>query len=412
MLSQVTSCHFYLFRRRVDAKAIQDAITAAQVQATAVPLREYDADDVAAHLPQEPVVDIPTFEGFKDFELDLSCLSPPPSPLQSVLDLELRVPSPSASPSSPQSFSGYSIAASRSSIHSPRSLSPLPSPSIRTIRGSLPLKKYMGRGTPIDKNRRIEWGRPSTDEVGEDGFLVSEVRTTSLESARRPSQRSISPDWNLLTHSILARRPSTLPARSRSRSFASVKVLEIPTPEIQIEGLGEEKPEEWGSFVHTVLESAGETSAQGSNYAESSGAQLLQAPELKPSPLSNRKVTAPLMTPEEIGQLDTGIDMDLGINEALDLDLDVAGRMSWLNRGTRINESVSGRESPSIYSSPLPSPLPSRPPSVGGVERRSMASTKAERGDAAVESKSLGRQAWWRRVLMKLRRMQLSLGYH
>jgi len=272
----------------------------------------------------------------------------------------------------------------------------------------LPLKRYIGRGTPIDKNRRIEWGRPSADEAGEDGFLVSEVRATSLELARRPSQRSISPDWNLLPHSILARRPSTLPARSRSRSFATANVLETPTPEIQIEGLGEEK-EEWGSFVHTVLESAAETSAQGSNYAESSSALPLQVKEPESAPTPNPN---PLMTPEEIGQLDTGIDMNLGIDEALDLDLGVAGRMSWLNRGTRTSESTSGRESPSLYSSHLPSPSPSRPPSIGRSEQRSMTSTKAERGDTAVEAKSLGPQAWWRRILKKLRRMQLFPGYH
>ena len=50
-------------------------------------------------------------------------------------------------------------------------------------------------------NMRIEWGRPSVDKVGEEGFLVSELRATSIVATCHPWQRSTSSDWNLLTPS-------------------------------------------------------------------------------------------------------------------------------------------------------------------------------------------------------------------
>jgi hypothetical protein len=269
-------------------------------------------------------------------------------------------------------------------------LSPVPGSSVP--RGSWPLMKYVGRGTPIDKSRRVEWAGISGDDVGEDGLLFSNVRSTSLDSAVRPSQRSISPEWHVLAPT---RRPSTLPTRSRSRTFADESSVE--KPEIKLEGLSSDTSE-WSSFMQTVLGSTESTSA--SAYASTSNLPTPVEDKLpEHHPLS---LTEPLMSPEEVRQLDTGLDMDLGINQALDLGLGTHGGMNWFDLGLL---PTTGRESPSVYSSVLHTPQASRPPSVSASEHRSMTSTKAE-PNVVLELKSVSRP-WWRKMLERLRRIPL-----
>lgn len=379
-------------------KAIRDVIIAAQVQPTSVSPQEHNPDDVAT-----PVVDseIPQF-GFKDFELDLSCLSPPPSPEPSVSEIRHSTPSPppSSSPSA-RSVSFVSHTPSPTIGRSPKTrsmsrLSPVPASSIH--RGSWQLMKYVGRGTPIDKNRRIEWAGISGDDVGEDGLLFSNVRSTSLDSAVGPSQRSVSPEWHVLPPT---RRPSTLPTRSRSRTFATESAVE--KPEIKLEGIGSDNSE-WSSFMQTLLsstESTSESSASASTSASTSNlppTPVIQdiPPEVPPQP-----PTEHLMSPEEVQQLDTGLEMDLDINKALDLGLGMRGGTNWFDLGLL---PITGRESPSsVYSSALQTPQASRPPSITASDHQSMTSTKAE-PIVVVEFKSASRP-WWRKMLSRLRRV-------
>ncbi|KAF8071478.1 hypothetical protein FPV67DRAFT_875141 [Lyophyllum atratum] len=390
----------------VDSNVIRDAIAAAQAKATKVSLRESDGDDATVHGLQDAVVDIPAFEGFTEFDLDLSCLSPAPSPPASIYT-DARSESPSASPR--QSVSFHSSTTSQSQGASSKK-SPSPSPRVpyiassSVVRGSWPLVRYVGRGTPIDRNRRIEWGAIGSEDVAEDGVLFSTVRSTSLDSALRPSQRSVSPEWN-----ILHRRPSTLPTRSRSRSFAPEP--ETPTPEIQIEGLGAENPGEWASFMQTVLSGSSEATPDSTSASTSQ----LPVPVVQEAVVIAPQADVPIeptMSPEEIRQLDTGLEMDLGIDAALDLGLGYRGGMNWFDLGML---PPSGRESPSVYSSHPPSPCPSRPPSVTvtPLDNRSTTSTKAEPNPnvTAEESKS-GPQVWWKKMLKRLRKVHLLLGSH
>lgn len=381
---------------------------AAQVEATAVPLREYDEVTVQG-LPE--VIEVPAFGGFDDFELDLSCLSPPPSPPASVSEL----PQANSRPSSPSPRSSISTSAT----HTTASRKHLLGAGTSTARGAWPLVKYVGRGTPIDRNRRIEWSGAGggAEEVGEDGVLFSEVRSTSLDSAIRPSrsQRSLSPEWNFLATPPLGRRSSTLPPRSRA--FAPPPVIE--TPEIKIEGLGD--AEEWASFMQTVLGSAESASTSASASGSTSNlATIAPGPASTPEPKETFRSTptpaapfTPTMSPEEMQQLSNGLEMDLNIDAALDLGLGVGDdgtQMNYFNLGLLPE---SGRASPSsVYSSPPPSPRASSPPTVSVSDNRSTTSTKAEAGvGLGVNLKSVS-QPWWRRILSRFRRVHSLLGSH
>ncbi|KAG6843653.1 hypothetical protein H0H87_001962 [Tephrocybe sp. NHM501043] len=392
-----------------DSYAIRDAIAAAQAKATTVPLRDSVGDDATVHATEDrPAAEIPSFKGFTDFELDLTCLSPPPSPPASIYS-DARSNSPPASPRHSISFSFRSSSPSRGSrlsqAKSSSNLLPV-SGAASVARGSWPLMRYVGRGTPVDKNRRIEWGATSNegggDDVGEDGFLFSTVRATSLDSAGHPSHRSVSAEWN----NILDRRPSTIPSRRKSRSRAVDQPT--PSPAIQIEGLGSEAPGEWASFMQTVL---GESS---SSATASTSQAIAPTPEKHPNLDPTEPIAAPATTlsPEEIDQLDTGLEIDLDIDGALDLGLGYNHRgMNWFDLGML---PASGRESPSVYSSHAPSPRASRPPTVTATpqKNRSAASIKVDTENSLSLQMKSPSPVWWRRVLHRLKKVHLLIGSH
>ncbi|KAG6871804.1 hypothetical protein C0995_016360 [Termitomyces sp. Mi166 len=389
-----------------DSSAIRDAIAAGQAKATTVPLRESDGDDATVHALQDVSVEIPAFQGFEDFELDLTCLSPPTSPPGSIYE-DARSITPSVSPRHSISLSFRSPSPTqsrRSKVSQAKSASPLlPNSSGTSVpRGSWPLVRYVGRGTPIDKNRRIEWGGTSneSDDVGEDGVLFTTVRSTSLDSTAHPSQRSASPEWN-----VLSRHSSTVPARTKSRSLRTHPPT--PSPAIQIEGLGSENPGEWASFVHTVL---GESSSSATASTSQPSEPAAPLPPAIEEP--DEEKAEPTMTPEEIQQLDAELGIDLGIDGALDLGLGYRGGMNWFNLGMLPG---SGRASPSVYSSQAPtSPQPSRPPSVTVTpqDNRSTASIKVG-GDTrqSIQTKSTKSSSpvWWRRILHRLKKVPLLM---
>ncbi|KAG6874782.1 hypothetical protein C0992_006576 [Termitomyces sp. T32_za158] len=371
----------------------------------------------AATLTASPTA-IPTFSGFKDFDLDLTCLSPPTSPPASIYEDARSISiAPSVSPrhSISLSFRAPSPTHSRrSKVSTTKSASPLlqNQSSTSVPRGSWPLVRYVGRGTPIDRTRRSEWGATSTEDgdadgdgVDEDGVFLPSVRGPSIDSA-------VSPDWN-----ILSRRASTVPAR------ASTRVLR-PSPAIQIEGLGSEKPGEWASFVHTVLgesssSSAASTSTSTSASTSTSTAQpqpALLPPAEDPNDEDDTTLT---MTPEQIKQFDAelGIDLGLGLGGALDLGLGYRQSQgpSWFNPG--------GRESPSVYSSHAPTtPRASRPPSVApsvGPKDDTAASVgvgvklvgEGAQGHSVQnkQGKSSAAPVWWRRMMHGLKKVPLLM---
>ncbi|TFK72409.1 hypothetical protein BDN72DRAFT_324445 [Pluteus cervinus] len=365
------------------------------------------ADDTHEDNMANAAVDLSMFEGFTEFKLDLSCLSAPPSPCSSATELP-----PSTSPTGSRS-SCHSVAFSSrpsSPMGAEKVSYRIPSPQLSAVtattavRGSWPLVKYVGRGTPVDRNRRIEWGAPGSDEVGEDGVLFAAARSTSLESGLRASDRSISQEWHYTAPSLTSHRSSPFLTRASSTRFA----MEGPVPEsaqIRIEGLGSDHSAEWESIIQTVLDSG--TSSSSSSAGPNEG---LKTPEATPTPKANELRDTDIngdadsisdKTPDD-GLDGAGLEMDLGLDHALDLGLGLHGGMNWFNLGLIPD---SGRDTPSVYSSQPPSPQTSPPPSVHALDRRSIGSVKTE-PHGRTESKLSTSTAWWRRIFRRLRHVR------
>ncbi|KAF8149127.1 hypothetical protein B0H34DRAFT_735004 [Crassisporium funariophilum] len=290
------------------------------------------------------------------------------------------------------------------------------SPQLSTIpattggRGSWPLIKYAGRGTPIDRNRRLEWGGFSGEEVTEDGLLFSSVRSTSLDSAIRPSERSVSPEWNFLSP-LASARSRSVHSESTSRQSSSIHEQPPELAPIAIEGLGTDKSDEWDSIIKTVLATATTTEPPSTpGLIEKVGSRATAA-ELRVD-FKRKSIPAvefPMMSVAQLEQLNTGLEMDLNINAALDLGLGQRGGMNWFDLGL-LPASANGHETPSVYSSQGPTPRPSPPPSVHASEHRSITSTKAESNSGA-HSKS-PTHPWWRKILLRLRKVQTMITVH
>jgi hypothetical protein len=70
-------------------------------------------------------------------------------------------------------------------------LSPVTTASV--VQGSWPLIIYVSGGTPIDRNRIIEWGGNNSEEATEDRMFFLTIHSISLDSALRVSRAPISP---------------------------------------------------------------------------------------------------------------------------------------------------------------------------------------------------------------------------
>jgi len=228
------------------------------------------------------------------------------------------------------------------------------------------LIKYTGRGTPIDRTRRLEWGGFAGEGVAEDGTLFSTFRSiSSLESA--------------------------------SRGDGSVHEQPPELGPILIEGLGTDKSEDWDSIMKTVLGSTEVPLA--SSLTEVTVPQANSEPEIQPK-----------LTPEQMEELNNGLEIDLGLNAALDLGLGRRGGMNWFDLGL-LPKSPNGHETPSMYSSRAPSTRrPSPPPSVRASEHRSTTSTKAG-GNGGIITKT-DSHPWWRRFLLRIRKVQSLVTVH
>ncbi|KAF8955694.1 hypothetical protein BDZ97DRAFT_1856299 [Flammula alnicola] len=388
---------------------VTKAIAAAQQEAAIVPLREDDNDDETIHGPTvESTIDTSIFDVFTDFDLDLSCLSAPPSPAASTSNLPPSTPSPPLSPLLSRSISFASQAAPVITKKSPRKASSpvLSSTAPTSARGSWPLIKYAGRGTPIDRNRRLEWGGFSGEEVAEDGMLFSTVRSTSLDSAIRPSQRSISPEWNYMSPLSSSISHS---AHSEPTLYKDSSIHEPPPELAPLEGLGLNKTDEWDSIMKTILSPATEPSTLTDTTEAAEDVKEESQPEPDNSTKPMDAATPPMMTPEQMEQLNNGLEIDLGIDAALDLGLGQRGGMNWFDLGL-LPTSKNGRESPSVYSSQVATPRASPPASLRASEHRSTTSTKAEANGAAdVKSES---PRWWQKMLFRIRHVQNSITIH
>ena len=346
------------------------------------------------------------FNGFTDFDLDLSCLSPPSSPTPSTSNLPPATPSP---PSSPILSRATSFVTQMSSLPQKKSKKKLSSPQLgivapatpTTSRGSWPLIKYTGRGTPIDRTRRLQWGGFSGEDVAEDGVLFS---TASLGSATRRSQRSASPEWSHI--SAFSSSHSSRSATSRGNGSINEQ------PSILIEGLGTDKSDEWDSIMKTVLASSSPEVPPAADVTENAPRTVPQGDsKLETDPERNLIITDEprLLSPEQMEQLNNGLENDLGLNAALDLGLGRRGGMNWFDLGL-LPKSANGRETPSVYSSRAPTQRPSLPPSLHASERRSTTSTKAEGNDDIAMKKQS--HPWWRRFLLRFRRVHSLITVH
>ncbi|KAF8914652.1 hypothetical protein CPB85DRAFT_1297615 [Mucidula mucida] len=254
-----------------------------------------------------------------------------------------------------------------------------PKTAASVLRASWPaLNRYVGRGTPVDQTRRSQWGGY---EAAEDGRLHSgTLRSTSLDSAIRasgPAHRSASPDWHHVSSESPV-QPFVLPEESK----------------IQFD-VQQSDPSEWDAFMQTVL-------SQTSSSTGSAPSEQRSSP------------------PRDL-------DIDLGLDAALDLGLGV-GRGLGLGRGMNWFElgmlPSSGFDSPSVYSSSPGTPRGSRPVSVDNSatgfapgptpSQATVNGNGNENGyhDSKTETKSFygpGTEAWWRKLIEKLRKLQKLL---
>ncbi|KAH6902097.1 hypothetical protein BKA70DRAFT_1388279 [Coprinopsis sp. MPI-PUGE-AT-0042] len=390
--------------------------------------------------PFEPA----TFTGFDDFELDLTCLSTPPSPAPSSCHLP-RSPSPQRSPSPPPGLEPLPLqhSLSRTRSFATQALTPLIKPSkklstpqlsSKTLpsgsRGSWPgIMRYTGRGTPIDRRRNREWGGVISEEgevggngIGEDGSLLfSGGRSGSLDSHIRGPGRSMSPDWappSSYLPPLMSRSSSGQDDEERGTTAISVRV----------------KEDEWDSIMQTVLGSAAEEIAE----PNSNEALLLPRPHTMLSEPNPAAINAD-PTPLSIEELHNGLETHLGIHQALDLGLGInitPGVGGFGSNGTKMNlfklgllpSSESGRETPSIYSqgeTPKPSPPATiqQHDSGNGVRERDGPEKERRAEDASLSFDSTrtgsagqtgpkggsGGRPWWRKMLKGMKRLQESI---
>ncbi|KAF9055318.1 hypothetical protein BDZ89DRAFT_1055912 [Hymenopellis radicata] len=305
-------------------------------------------------------VDVNRFglDGFSDFELDLGCLSrspSPSSPAAASFSSDLDGPSRPASPSSP-TVSTFSPTPPSQAINI-TSAKISPKTAATVIRASWPaLNRYVGRGTPVDPTRRSQWGGY---EAAEDGRLHSgTLRSTSLDSAIRasgPAHRSASPDWHHVSSESPV-QPFVLPEESK----------------IQFD-VQQSDPSEWDAFMHTVLSQTSTGSA----------------PSGQPSPPR---------TPD--------LDIDLGLDAALDLGLGL-GRVYSSPPGTpRGSRQVSLDNSATGF---VPGPPPSQFTVNGNGNGNGCHDSKLEERTETKSFYGSGTEAWWRKLIEKLRRLQKLL---
>ncbi|KAJ7590798.1 hypothetical protein C8J56DRAFT_543053 [Mycena floridula] len=376
---------------------------------------------------REPVIDVTSFsdDGFTDFDLDLTCMSPPGSPIGHTASLSsghgLLPSPPSPRPLSFLSESPSTLTTSQlqqlSKEQQRRTSQVLPSPKLSSTtsasiaHGSWPVTRYAGRGTPIDRSRRSEWGSThGTDTVGEDGLLFSTVRSSSLDSGKRsdwitPNMTGVgaAQNWFSSLHiqrelepilsEPLKRRESVLDPRRES--------MLDPLPEsskIKMQTFNSD-PAEWDSVMQTVLGSGVPSGSSSANHSPGKSAY------------DDANGTSPI----DIETSASGIDMDLRLNEALDLGLGMGNGMNWYELGILSGRAASSAgDSPSAYSTPPGTPRESQ--SACGsqldgtvvLEKDPESVVIVQREEPHFKQDVEG-EHWWRRVFSRFRKVQKML---
>lgn len=370
-----------------------------------MPRREDDNDDETIRgLPLESngSVDTSIFDVLSEFRLDL-CLSPPTSPTLSTSDLPATTPSPPSSPILSRSFSFVSQKSPTLGINKSvrkSSSAKLSSTAPARTRGSWPLIKYTGRGTPIDPRRRMEWAGFSTEEVTEDGlFFPSSVRSPSLDSALRSEEFPSSSPVHL----------SALPSTNAASLSEKVPSVHEPPPELgplDIECSASSKSDEWDSIIKSVLASTLQKHPliEESVDSESGGNALKGYPP-------EGAINFCIMSKEQVEEFNTGLETELGLNASLDLGLGQrpGSAIKWFDISLLRPSNVSRSSSPSIYSSQAVTPRQRSPAPSQNLDRRSMSSTKADHHGSCQVGDKLVSNPWWRRIFIRLRRVQTWL---
>ncbi|KAJ6489007.1 hypothetical protein C8R45DRAFT_250200 [Mycena sanguinolenta] len=350
----------------------------------------------------DATLDVTSFseEGFQDFHLDLGCLSrspsPPPSPPpQSDLPFSSYLPSspPSSSRRSVSFSTGPTLGLERAAS-APR-LSTSPRISLTSVpngpgSASWPLSR-VGHGTPIDRGRRSAWagnhadGEDGAEDVAEDGVLFSTIRSTSVDSTPRVSQRSISPltEWNCVSPAPLVYKPYT----DRHRSTLSL----LPLPDsvrIQLPGINHNSSAEWASSTTQKVLSSPISAAASTSTPELSSEthfeSAVQSVEELRTPDDRTNIE------QQEGEIDLGLE---SLNAAVDRGLGlIPGGMTWFDVGILPG---SGRASPSVYScDQVSTPRLSRPHSVDPSETRTETRFPMR--------ERLTSHLWWQRFLGRL----------
>ena len=414
-------------------------------------------------LPDENASDTATiFEAFTEVSLDLTLsFSTQNSPVASTVELPLSV---NASPLQAPSLCVPSSSASVEAAPSIRQLSRTMSftsqftplyPTMKTkkkysstkftsdqssiLRGSWPAIKYVGRGTPVDKNRRREWGGLSAESVGEDGLLFSDVRATSLDS--RSPRLSSSSDWDFLNH----RLPGAASPRSGGHSIPAEEENKEQDEEERIPPLQkieikiESEMDDWASVMETVLSSAekGRGPAQSAAIDEDQEPEKNASIELPKSEILEQNLE---LLSDDVDKLQSEIQFDLNIDKALDLGFSPAVDGGTLFTLTAMTDSDNSNltirrtatiSSHSHYSTPSEGLSDARPiirlasESVKHREEtrdpsarvlpvtRSTNSTKVDPNVGVSRSPEINTVLpWWRKALGRLKRVQVLLRSH
>jgi hypothetical protein len=263
------------------------------------------------------------------------------------------------------------------------------------------------------------------DEVGEDGVLFSNPRPGSLDSHMRPS---LSPRWDYLPP-LLSATPSH--AEHEEDDGVEQESVYEPPPALAPIAIGTGQTDDWGDIMKSVLGSKeGDCTSLSSDGAKQEAGQSGAAGVEGTASTTEEThgvpaVDSPMMTPDQIEELHTGLESHLGIHQALDLGLGIglsplggAGRMNLFKLGL-LPSSASGRETPSIYSqaeTPRGSRAPTilfgeqRSPTAENSDQRSSTSTKAE--VVKKEGVRSNDQPWWRKVLRGIRKLQDVVNAH
>ncbi|KAM6504012.1 hypothetical protein JOM56_000955 [Amanita muscaria] len=386
------------------------------------------ADTTTTATTDSSTTPIPSFAGFSDFDLDLSSLSPETSPNNSTTGIPLT--SEPSTPRSSRTPSFFSQANFSSDGRPAKKMSPtlMVSPSVATtvIRGSWPLIRYVGRGTPVDKTRRVEWGTLGGEEVTEDGLLFSSVRSASLDST---SRRPVSQEWNFSLGHSSSSQP-TLKAHDHGFPRSKSKFFDQPPPELAPISIGADNSDDWSSLMHKVLQPSTPDDEKGKTTDEAAlpdpGDPEAKTPRteevkdhngeehIRPTESAQPATGGEgAMTPEEIRQLDMELGNNLGLNEALNLGLSLRGDgMNLFNLGIIPS---SGQDTPSVYPSDEGASRTSRPLSVQVLEATSDASLGTRSDDyhpAPVHGVKTKARSWWGRFVKSFRRVHNILHLH